>query len=342
MSALDLDLLLAECSGDNPVGDNLEYDPAFQEIERTSVGKAGRYDAKSGQDVGGEEPEWPLVRRLALDLFGRTKDLRVAVLLTAASLRLDGWPGLADGLGLIAGMLDRYWPNLYPSLVEEDGNDPIERLNALANLADTERFLPWVRSTVIAEARGVGSFSQRDLDVAQGRIPAREGEQPPTVTMIAGAWSEGEAERNAARRAAVASAVDHLKHIRTVFQEQSGSVPDLDTLQKILVQVRDFYSGAAPHAQDHAPSGEPDMGGVTSVSVGDRAVGAIASRNDAIRVLRQVSEFVKQSEPSSPAPLFVDRAIKLLEMGFVDIVRELMPDARERVELISGVKFEDE
>jgi hypothetical protein len=29
-------------------------------------------------------------------------------------------------------------------------------------------------------------------------------------------------------------------------------------------------------------------------------------------------------------------------MDFVDIVRELMPDARERVELISGVRFDEE
>lgn len=346
MSSLDTEALLTECMGDNPAGESLEYDAAFQELERASIGKAGRYDPVSGQDVGGEEPEWPLVRRLATELFERTKDLRVAVILTTASLRLDGWPGLADGLGLISAMLERYWPTLYPNLDEAEGNDPIERLNALANLADAERFLPWVRGTEIVQARSVGSFSLRDLDLAQGRMSPREDESPPSLSVLSGAWLEGDDASNEERRAAVASAIEHIKNIRSIFQEQSGFAPDLDAIQKILVQVRDFYASVTPREQDASPSdvveAEQTAGANLGVAVGTRAVGTVTSRTDAVRVLRQISEFIKQSEPSSPAPLFVDRAIRLLEMDFVDIVRELMPDARERVELISGVRFDEE
>ena len=83
--------------------------------------------------------------------------------------------------------------------------------------------------------------------------------------------------------------------------------------------------------------------GVAPGSVGSATVqraGSLASRADAVRMLKEVSGFLRRSEPSSPAPMFVDRAVKVLQMDFAAIVRELMPDAKDRIELLGGVSLD--
>ncbi|MDD4882272.1 MAG: type VI secretion system protein TssA [Gallionellaceae bacterium] len=341
MVALDIDGLLLPISDDAPSGDNLEYDAAFQELERLALGKPGAYDPVSGETVGAEEPDWLRVRDLALELFTRTRDLRVAYQLTLSELRLDGFPGLAAGLNLIAGLVEQLWPSLHPDLIEDEDNDPIERINALAYLADPERFLQIVRTTPIVDARSVGRFNLRDLDIAQGRIEPREGENVVGLSLLSGAWQEGDPEENAARRASVDEALDALTRIEGLFRDNTGGMaPDFGDLVRLLKLVRGFYLEMGGGAAGTDAEGASDGTGAAA-AIGGQAVGALASRADAVRTLRQVSDFLKRAEPSSPAPMMIDRAVKLLEMDFADIVRELMPDARERIELIGGIKFEE-
>lgn len=340
MADLDIDSLLRPISDESPSGDNLEYDAAFQELERIAAGKPGVYDPVAGETTGAEEPDWRQVRDLAVDLCGRTHDIRVAYHLTIALMRLDGLPGLAAGLNLLAAMVSEFWSSLHPDLIEDEDNDPIERTNAIATLVDPERFLPLFRSTPIVAAPGVGRFSLRDLDIAQGRLEPREGEQPAGLAMLAGAWQEGDAEENSQRQDAVDAALAALAAIEATFQEQAGSGPDLAELVRQLKNIRNFYAEQSGGEVAEESAGEFE-GGEPVPTAGGQSLGGLASRADAVRTLRQVSDFLKRTEPSSPAPMMIDRAIRLLEMDFVDIVRELMPDSRERIELIGGVKFEE-
>ncbi|TCJ20394.1 type VI secretion system protein TssA [Parasulfuritortus cantonensis] len=341
--ALDIESLLQPIGEDSPSGENLEYDAAFQELDRLAQGKPGVYDPVSGETSGAEEPDWRQVRDLALELSGRTHDVRVAFILTLALMRLEGMAGLATGLNLIGGMVSQFWPNFFPNLIEDEDNDPIERLNALAMLVDPERFMPFFRSTPIVEAPGIGRFNMRDLDIAQGRLDAREGETAASPALLAGAWQDGDADENATRAAAVDAAIEALNDIESTFSNEAGTSPDFGDLVRQLKQLRNFYAelsgggaGADAAAGDEAAgaAGAPAAGG-------GQSVGGLASRADAVRVLRQVSDFLKRAEPSSPAPMLLDRAVKLLEMDFVDIVRELMPESRERIELIGGIRFEE-
>ncbi|MES3022241.1 MAG: type VI secretion system protein TssA, partial [Pseudomonadota bacterium] len=68
--------------------------------------------------------------------------------------------------------------------------------------------------------------------------------------------------------------------------------------------------------------------------------GAPASRAEASRLLCQACDMLEHSEPAHPAPLLVRRAIRLLDMNFLDLVRELTPDALAEVERLSGIKRE--
>ena len=127
--AIDLAALLAPVSAEAPSGEPVEYDPQFNELETLSKGTPE-------QEVGttiipAEEPDWREVERVGLELAARAKDLRVAVYLVRAELKLGGLPGMAAGLALIRGYLEQYWPSVHPQLDPEDDNDPSARVNAL-------------------------------------------------------------------------------------------------------------------------------------------------------------------------------------------------------------------
>lgn len=92
---------LAPVEPDNPAGEDPGYDDDFQQM-REEVSKL------SGADTD-------LVCRLAEKLLTTTtRDIRVATYYTWARLQRDGESGLADGLELLAGLLQRFGAQLHP------------------------------------------------------------------------------------------------------------------------------------------------------------------------------------------------------------------------------------
>ncbi len=64
--------------------------------------------------------------------------------------------------------------------------------------------------------------------------------------------------------------------------------------------------------------------------------GAIRSRDDVVRALDQICAYYAANEPSSPIPLLLRRSKRLVSMGFMDIIRDLGPDAAAHVEALRG------
>jgi type VI secretion system protein ImpA len=64
--------------------------------------------------------------------------------------------------------------------------------------------------------------------------------------------------------------------------------------------------------------------------------GGIKSREDVSRAIDAICGYYEEHEPSSPIPIFMARCKRLVMMGFVDIVRELLPDALSQVDVLRG------
>src|SRR5437868_6884484 len=114
MSIIDTENLLQPISEAEPTGQNLEYDPAFADLERTARGKP---EQRIGEAVvAGEPPDWNAVHSKAIELLARSKDLRIASHLLRALLHRQGFEGLSGGLLIVRGMLERYWAPIHPQL----------------------------------------------------------------------------------------------------------------------------------------------------------------------------------------------------------------------------------
>ena len=57
-----------------------------------------------------------------------------------------------------------------------------------------------------------------------------------------------------------------------------------------------------------------------------------------IRALERISDYFRQHEPSSPVPLLLDRAKRLVAKDFVEILRDLTPTGVAEALLIGGIQ----
>jgi len=332
MPGFELEKLLAPVSETSPAGENLEYDPRFSEFQRAAAGEEERYSGK--EVIPAKEPDWNAVRQFAVELFGRTKDLRIAVRLASAETALEGLNGLAAGIALTRGLIERYWDTVHPALEPEDDNEPVFRVNALAPLADLAGLLGIVRKSYLVESRSVGRFTFRDLDIAEQRVAAPDGETAPTPDLLFSALMEAGADYAQARMATLQAVREDLRAIDAVFVSKTSGrgSPNFEALDKTLGYGIAFLAKGVPKAQHDAGT---EGAGDGTASAG-AAVGALRSRDDVKRVLEQVCTFIERTEPSNPAPILIRRAQRLLGLGFKDIIQDLVPEAVDQIEKLAG------
>lgn len=345
MAMLDAGALLAEVSSALPCGEDVEYDPAFLELERVVHGKP---DVQYGSTVvEAVPPDWKEAQALALSLLEKSRDLRVAAHLARALLNRAGFGGFSEGLDLIACMLEQRWAHLYPQLDPDDDNDPTARVNALAGLVDSATTLAEVREAPLAISRAHGEVTLRDVEYATGEIAVPAGVSAPTLSSIDLAVSDaGENARESL--AALRRALDAATRIETVIMNNVGVAQaiDLDPLRRLLRHAVAFLGERLPEeqalpaeaAQDAAPGGAPAAAAAAAPA---RPPGEVESREDVLRALDRICKYYETYEPGSPVPLLLKRARRLVDKNFMEILEDLAPDGLAQARQIGGVQSEE-
>ncbi|HKU40289.1 MAG TPA: type VI secretion system protein TssA [Polyangiales bacterium] len=360
MLQLNTETLLAGVTPDAPAGDDLSYDPAFMELERISQGAP--QDRIVGPDGPAEGPDWRAVQKQALALLARTKDLRVAILLTKALLHTGGFAGFREGTALVRELMTRYWDTLHPQMLEEDDFSPIMRGNALRDLCDRVAVINPLRMLPLVRLAALGSFSYRDVAIARGEIPAINGVPAPDLAKIDAAFENCPLEELQSVTAAVVGAADDISAVLDFMAEKVGaaqgvSLDDvlglLRTIGHLLTErlarrtVADSNDGGNGMNHESADASEPgqlssvpsahDVSASAAAAKGRAFVaGEIHSRNDVMRALDALCGYYERHEPSSPVPILLRRAQRLVPMSFVDIMRDLAPSAMSDIEKIRG------
>ncbi len=343
MSVLDIDALAAPLEGDNPCGENLEYDPLFSEMERSAEGRAERSVGDSV--IEGEDADWRTVHSRCLSLFERTRDLRVGVYLARALVHTAGWPGLGDAIELLRRLIDEHWDQVHPELDAEDDNDPTMRLNALQTLCDPETVLASISRAALVSSRGLGRFSLRDLDIASGRIElaANSELKPPEMGAIDAAFLDCDLQELQATEDALALAIASAKALEESLASRVGSsaAPNLAAFYEELARARGIVADRLARRGAGTQSDTVDDETVATSapgSGGKTMSGTPGSRADVISMIDQICQYYAAHEPSSPVPLLLRRAKRLVSKDFLEILRDMAPDGVGQAELISGTQ----
>lgn len=318
---------------EGPCGADLEYDNDFLELSKAAEGKP------ETQFERGAPPDWRAVRAQCEEIFGRTRDLRVALMWTRAVVSLEGVAALAAGLKLINGMLGANWDTVHP-LPDPSDNDPFARVNALAILPRMEGGLGELLAARLLLVKGLGDIRLRDVEVAFGNLSAREGEAAYSREQLERILVTADQE-GAGLREMLLATQQSLKDLAGLMDEHFGSGSSTE-----LKPLLDLFSHAltlvpAPQSADAGAEGGGEGGEAAAgaAGLGGRATlsGAVNSRADAVRAIELICAYLERHEPTNPAQLFLRRARGLLERNFLELLKELAPSALDDVARIVGV-----
>ena len=344
--SLNLNTLLAGFDGEEPSGPDLEYDAAFSDLAIAAT-------AKGEQQVGdkvidAEEADYAEVLKLGESLLEQTMDLRIAVYLAEAGLARKGYPYFAQVLDYIRRALAEYWDTVHPQLDADDDNDPTERVNALVGLVDDATVLRQLRRAPLSESKMMGRFSLRHVSVAKGEIVApADMDNPPDMAAVGAALKDTPEEEMAAIREGIADALAHTAAIDAILAEHvPGQGPDFAPLQVLLktgqAVIAECLGEAAPQAVEGVADGieddqAPQAGGAPATA----GVSGINSTNDVLRAIDLMLDYYARNEPSSPVPIFLRRAKRLVSADFITIMKDMASSGIAEVATIGGLSSEE-
>lgn len=355
----DLSDLLDPIPGDDPAGADLRYDPVYdriRELRREDDPNASRGIWTTRLKVA----DWSGVIETAFEtLAERTKDLQVAAWLVEALAARNGLLGTAAGLDLLRALSERYWDVLWPRPEEDDDLDarlaPLvwvdarlaERVMMVPIAADGDPIPCWhdyISAQRAALAARTAKKKGRDTDTP-------EADMERMAADIAATGGEFFARLHAEIRLAS----DALTGLRTALDSAcGGDGPSFSRLTQTLGSLEGFVraeclsrgvavdlpstmtppspveealmSDVMAEADAQAGGEATELGLAAPPANAPPADGVVRSRDDAYRMLVEIARFLERTEPHSPVPHLLRRAIAWGRMSLPELLQELMSD----------------
>ena len=347
--------LLKPISEDVPSGENQEYAECFLALERAS--QPGEERQVGDDIIPAEEPNYVTVSELAEEVMKLSHDLRAAVQMAHAELRLGNMDDFAEVTKYVRGCIEDNWDTCHPQLDADDDNDPTMRVNSLLELSSSNTIIRALRLVPLTNSAAFGRVCLRDVMVAQGEMERpSDMEKSLDLATVNAAFSDT-AEENLKEKAEAAKiALENLKVIEDKFNtEIPGLGPSFAEVNKVLEKIILRLEGAND-SQDAGASLEDqgenteitndEVEGVSSAQsptlVASVAVGAIRSIADVKKTLDQVITYYEKNEPSSPVPVLIKRAKRLVGADFVSIIKDIAPNGMDNVEIVAGITDDDD
>jgi type VI secretion system ImpA family protein len=349
---IDAEALTLPIEGEDPAGQNLEYDPLYLEMDSLAAEVPDSFMGES--KIDGRGPDWKKLSKNCQELWTKTRDLRVAVYLVIAEAITGGLQGLAASLKLPVFLVKELWDSFYPKLDPADDNDPLERLNILSMLSpqagainDPIMFIPRFREIRLGPSL---TYTLRDLLISLNEIEVSDNRIIDAKLLRAELMNVAVTEIEE-QAALVKQARDLLTELITVMESKmAGSYSvDLGALTHELDRLAAFYgahlaslSPAGENAADAqegdgspSPSGAPASGEKVSL-LSYRA----ATRAEALLLLKKGAEYFQTQEPNSPIPQLINRALRFSDMSFIELLEDIAPDSLSRGRDVLGIKPE--
>ena len=349
----ELQPLLSAISPEAPSGADLEYDADFARMEKSAQGTP---DQEYGSTrIEGTPPDWLDVRKAAISILRRSKDLRAATYLAESELSASGILGFRDALELMSVFLTEFWDSVYPQLDHEDDDDPTSRINSLAGLTKVGGVIRQIREVVILSCRSVGRFSWTDCAIAKGELPVPQGmDEPPSQKKIDAAVASADLSELKQMSDAVNDSIKFIDSIERAFSDRLGAAygPNLEALGKELKAIARYQhtwlaqrqegQSQSSESQDEVSVADDDAVEIKPKGIVAGGPFIIQKREDAIEALDKIIRWFASNEPSSPLPMLLRRAKRLSSMSFIEILKDISPDGVTQAVLIGGNEPEEE
>lgn len=349
LSTLDTESLLTPIHADEPSGRDLRYEGTYDQIREV---RRDEGDLPQGVwETDAKRADWVRVSELCTDaVTNKSKDLQIAAWLLEAWMNIHGFAGVAAGFELLTSLLDRYWETVYPRADDGDLEYRASPFTWINEKLDAElKLIPFV----FPEGQDARQLSWADWELASFNAAAVS-----RNTNAKNSLSQDDFQRAlhltpsdilGSQFLAIHAALSACSKTQEILDKKFG--PDAPSLRKILSVLEKIHAflGAFTHqsssstliamaeavAVDSVPeaSEAPLQPSAPVAVVPHPEVGPIASRAEAYHWLAAAAEFLSRTEPHSPTPYLIRRAIRWGNMSLEDLLPELVRNQSELTEI---------
>ncbi|MES2183298.1 MAG: type VI secretion system protein TssA [Pseudomonadota bacterium] len=351
---INLGAFIAPIPGDNPAGPSLRYDPLYAKIREARA--ADDPDLPLGEwERPLKRSNWGEVERLCTQaLEQRSKDLQIAFWLCEAWVHRHGVAGFTAGVDLVLVLVRQFWDSVHPEIDDGDADARVSPFQwANDALPMTLRLhLPLVRMPDYDPPVGTLDLWERTLVPPPEPPKPKRGDPPPQDGPKKAGRPDMIAHATGDRLLELAEMADDLKEVTRSWQSLSTLLdeklgPEAPGLGKVTVTLEQLHravlgvldgrdpraartdpdSQAALNEPDPTPPSEDAMTATPLPPVAATpvvAIGPIANRDDAYRLLEIAASYLERTEPHSPTPYLVKRAVTWGRMSLSDLMQEIL------------------
>lgn len=346
--APDLEAILAPIPGAARCGPSVRYEPTFLALRQSRVEDDPTLPMREWERPL-TKADWRGVANDCIAMLGRSKDLQLAAWLCDAWVRQHQVEGLAAGAELLNRLIETYWDDLHPLIEDGDTDARVapfvwmnEALPLMLRLHVPLMFLP---------DRKPANLNLADWDQIVTATAARDrSESGATLTReeLVGMADSRNLHWLADLQDQIQDAQGKWDALaRTLDERLALEAPSLakvaDSLRKLQRAAASLLDGRNPRAQAAAPADagrpvapmntdeEPSMivaDASTSSAAHDAPAavpsGPINSRQEAYRMLEAAAAYLQRTEPHSPTPYLVKRAVTWGQMSLADLMQEIV------------------
>ncbi|MBI1896787.1 MAG: type VI secretion system protein TssA [Acidobacteria bacterium] len=335
------DDLLNPISEANPGGENLRYAPVYDKIKEA---RREEDDAPQGEwQRERKVADWAVVIKMASEAIAlKSKDVQLAAWLTEALLNREGFGGLNSGLGLLRGLVERFWDNLYPEM--EDGDlelraAPLEWVGTKLDLAVKKTpltrgghsFLKYKESKTVPSEEDAGGneakSEARQAAISDGKTTPEEFEK---------AFASSPKTYYQQLVGDLDACLETIESLGSLCDEKFGEfTPSFSRLREVLEEVRHTANSFLQKKRELEPDEQTAVAeepveeeavaaeGAVSVSGGAAAAAKPArkltsaepvDKDDAIGRVIAVAAYLRREDPYGPAPYLLLRALRWGEL----------------------------
>ncbi|MCP4923630.1 MAG: type VI secretion system protein TssA [bacterium] len=333
-----IEALLQPISKSSPCGEELHYDVIYDRIQDARSEVAAPQDETSPE----EGPNWTLVKALCEQaLRQRSKDLQIAVWLTEAWFYLEGLEGLERGLILLNQLVNKYWLQLFPQQEGEQGKEGCWRSLIWAN----QHLSQGLRRIAVTRASGrQGTYTYGQWWSV--RAKAKSGVLPSDGQMTSKDFAQAQASTPLSFYQELSQGTKKVKEALLDLDRKLKKKPGVpeklfSRFKGALSNIIEISSFGERSSEKGEASSEPKSGQKIKLSSGKKGsslfkkirgqkgkvMDEIQTREDAYYLLAQAADFLAQTEPHSPTPYLVRRAISWGGMSLDEVLADMTQEA---------------
>ena len=285
-------------------GKNIKHTESFDKIK----------DLRSVDHTQGRDIDWYRIEKKCLKiLLTASKDLHVLAWLTEAWVRLYWMKGLR-GLALIDAFLKKYWDALYPQI---KAGDIAYRISPL--LWIDAKLTPQLRLLPLGEGID-GGYTYNDWCKTRRVVPEKVTENQLSSFQIVDSLVPLGRSALVEKKQTVQEVLILIEKITLFMKDKKFQEPLLNALLKSVCNIASIYEKVLKKIPVQAPLTKSQI--AKSPVISEENI-QIIDRAHAYALLEDIAIYLQETEPHSPTPYLIKRAIVWGSKSLGDLLKDL-------------------